>query len=122
MEDKWRSEMETAVADLQDQMRTNTTLTGIVDKRTETIVERQDHTDRKIDDIKEKVTPVVDVLDTIMPGVKVIGGLGKLGIWVWQRWVYVLAAIVFYKIIFSGGGFDAARDAFWLKLMEDPPK
>lgn len=110
---RWRGEMDRRVDSIEAQMqrgadrfdrieanlRTNTTLTGVIDARTQKI--------------EERLAPVADALDTMQTGIKVLGGIGKVGLFLAKHWYVLVGAWLFVKVVVHGDGWEAAVSAFW---------
>lgn len=70
--------------------------------------------------INEKLTPIAEGWEVVQMGLKVLGGVGKVGKFLINYWKPIAAVIVFIKILFLGGWAEAV-DGFKKIFNETKP-
>ena len=64
-------------------------------------------------EINTKLTPIADAWETMQGGIKVLGGIGKVGLFIAKHWYVLVGAWLFVKVFVHGDGWEAAVAAFW---------
>lgn len=112
----WNAEVDQQLAEgkkVMDELRkdlaTNTAATARIETSTDTLVKRADEMDKKL-------TPIFDAWDTLQTGLKVLGGIGKFGVFIAKYWFIVVGVGAFLWAITHGATVEDALKAFWKEL------
>lgn len=92
--------------DLRSNLATNTEVTERIQKSVESLVVRGDEVDKKL-------TPIFEAWDALQTGLKVLGAIGKAGMFVAKYWMVFVGVGAFLWVWAHGGTIDDALKAFW---------
>ena len=95
--------------DLRDSLATNTEVTEQIQKSVEALVVRGDATDKKL-------TPIFEAWEALQTGLKVLGAIGKAGMFVAKYWMVIVGVGAFLWAWTHGATVEDALKAFWKEL------
>lgn len=112
----WNAEVDTQLAEgkkVMDELRkdlaTNTAATERIEKSTNALVSRADEMDKKL-------TPIFEAWDTLQTGLRVLGGIGRAGMWIARHWKIFVGVGAFVWAWLHGASIESAVKAFWKEL------
>ncbi len=95
--DAWRKGINTDVEELKRSVAENTKITRAIEE--------------KLDGHITKTASVVTAYDNLQVGIKVLDGIGRAGMWLFDKWKPILAVGIAFKVITGGGGWAEVRMA-----------
>lgn len=116
----WSADVDTQLAEgkrVMDELRadlaTNTAATARIEASTNALV-------RRGDDVDKKLTPIFEAWDTLQTGLRVLGAIGKFGLFVVKHWMILVGALAFLWAITHGATVEDAIKEFWKGASREP--
>lgn len=114
----WNAEVDTQLAEgkkVHDELRkdlaTNTAATERIETSTAALVTHANEVDRKL-------TPIFEAWDTLQTGLRVLGGIGRAGMWLARHWAILVGVGAFIWAWTHGATVEEAVRAFWKEIRD----